>query len=102
MQTWSSSSVTNEACADDGNGDGDTGALAVCDDVTVESKAQPSISTTDQLIPKDHIVLSGLTADATGTLWVELVVNEECGDAATPPYSTSFLVTARPPNSFAT
>jgi uncharacterized repeat protein (TIGR01451 family) len=89
-------SVTNEACADDGNGDGDPGADAVCDDVSVNSKAQPTIVTADKFIPQDSITMSGLTTSpaATGTLYVELRINETCGQDASPAYSKSWTGTA--------
>lgn len=75
----------NEACADDGEG----GAVAACDDVTTPGKAQPAVVTTDSLIPQDSIDISGLTADATGSLYVELQIDGECGDAD-PAYSKTW------------
>src|SRR5262249_48107755 len=70
-------SVTNEACADDGNGDGDTGAAKVCDDVTVFSKAQPGISTADYFVPQDEVTLSGIAgASPTGDLYIALRINQ--------------------------
>ena len=51
------------------------------DDAIVPVKAQPGIVTTDSLIPQDSIVLSNLTTGATGTLYVELQINGQCGDA---------------------
>jgi len=59
-------SVTNTACADDGNGDGNTGAAAVCDHVTTPGKNQPTIGTTDAFVPQDTIDLSGLGGATTG------------------------------------
>ncbi len=83
-------SFFNQACADDGSGDGDTGADAKCDDVTTPGKSQPTITTADVLIPQDAITISGLTADATGELYVELRINAECGAAAAPAYSKTW------------
>ena len=79
----------NTACADDGVG----GAASKCDDEDTPGKNQPTIETTDTLIPKDHIVLSGLSTNAGGTLWVALRINEACDAQTTAPYSTSFTVT---------
>src|SRR5262249_23494760 len=75
-------SVTNEACADDGNGDGDTGAAKVCDDVTVFSKAQPGISTADYFIPQDEGTLNGIAgASPTGHPTIALRINQACDGA---------------------
>jgi uncharacterized repeat protein (TIGR01451 family) len=78
-------SVTNEACADDGNGDGATGAARVCDDVAVSSKNQPTIDTADKFIPQDAVTINGLTAGAGGSLYVELRINDTCGNQALQP-----------------
>ena len=79
-------SFYDNACADA------SGATQVCDDDTVNGKKIPSIVTTDTLLPKDHIVLSGLTANATGTLSVELRIDEACGAQTVAPYSATFPV----------
>jgi uncharacterized repeat protein (TIGR01451 family) len=79
-------SFLNTACVDDGA----AGAAEACDDETTPGKAQPTVATTDTFIPQDSIVLSGLTADATGTLYVELRINETCGQDATPAYSKTW------------
>jgi uncharacterized repeat protein (TIGR01451 family) len=75
-------SVYNQACADDGDG----GAASKCDDVTTPGKAQPTINTADTLIPQDSITLAGLSGVTTGgDLYVELRINDTCGNNALPP-----------------
>jgi uncharacterized repeat protein (TIGR01451 family) len=81
-------SYKNTACVDDGVGTG--GAAQACDDVTTPGKAQPSVATTDSLTPQDSIVLSDLTAGATGSLYVELRIDETCGQDGTSAYSKTW------------
>ena len=79
-------SYKNTACVDDGAG----GAASQCDDVTTPGKAHPSVATTDTLLPQDSIVMSGLTAGATGDLYVELRINENCDQDDSPAYSKTW------------
>jgi uncharacterized repeat protein (TIGR01451 family) len=81
-------SFYNQACADDGVG----GAASDCDDVTTPGKNQPAIETADTLTPQDSITLSGLTGVTTdGDLYVELRIDEDCGEDLTPAYSKTWL-----------
>src|SRR5262249_10833845 len=81
-------SATNEACADDGDGEWGTGAAQVCDDGTVFSKAQPGISTADYFIPQDEVTLSGIAgASPTGDLSIALRINQACDAAGAPAWS---------------
>jgi uncharacterized repeat protein (TIGR01451 family) len=79
-------SYKNTACVDDGEG----GADEACDDVTTTAKNQPTVATTDTFIPQDSIVMSDLTAGATGDLYVELRIDETCGEDPTPAYSKTW------------
>ena len=77
----------NRACADDGVGN----AASDCDDEDTPGKAQPTVNTSDYLIPQDSVTLAGLTAGATGDLKIELRINETCGQDATPAWSYVWL-----------
>jgi len=69
------------------------------DDAEVPVIAQPSLSTTPRLIPQDTIVLSNLTTGATGTLYVELQIDADCG-TADPPYWRTWDSTLTGDNQF--
>ena len=80
-------SYVNEACADDGLGDGDAlGAAEACDDVTTPGKAIPGVATTPSLVPNDHVVLSGLTGTSTGG---SLIVELQAGTSSAPACGTA-------------
>jgi uncharacterized repeat protein (TIGR01451 family) len=76
----------NTACADDGVG----GASEACGNVDSPGKNQPTISTADKFIPQDAVTIGGLTLDAGGSLYVELRINETCGEDASPAYSKTW------------
>ena len=84
-------SYRNDACADDGEGDGTEGAAEACDDVTTPGKNQPTIATDDYVVPQDEVTIGGLTVGATGDLYIELRIDETCGQDGTPAWSYTWV-----------
>jgi hypothetical protein len=71
----------------DGNNNGSKSSCG-SEDVVI-AKNSPSIDTTPKLLPNDSIHLTGLTAGATGSLYVELQIDAPCG-TANPAYSKTW------------
>jgi uncharacterized repeat protein (TIGR01451 family) len=79
-------SFFNAACVNDDPAS-DPGADEACDDVTTPGKNQPTIDTDDYLVPQDEVTLAGLFEPSTGDLYIELRVDETCGQDLTPAWS---------------
>jgi hypothetical protein len=67
----------------DTNNNGKTSGCST--EVVIVDLNQPIVVTTPNLLPNDSIDLSGLTDDATGTLYIELQLDAPCGTANHPP-----------------
>jgi uncharacterized repeat protein (TIGR01451 family) len=74
--------LKNVATADSNESEPDT------DDATAPVVAQPGITTLDKVVPQDSITLSNLTTGATGTLYVELQIDHDCGSTTPGPVYT--------------